>query len=99
MPGPTSPPSGSNGNNHGLGSLSTLPLDDSLLLSTIPMTPTLAVSLTNNAGSSLSDGTPRVLNATVSDSAGTVSEVNFFEGSNLVSAVPLEWRDGGANVE
>jgi hypothetical protein len=76
------------GNNQGLGSLSTLPLDD-LLLSTIPMTPTLSVSLTNNGGTSFSEGTPVVLNATVSDSAGTVSEVNFFEGSNLVSAVPL----------
>jgi len=80
------------GNNQGASSLSTLPLDD-LLLATVATNTTLAVTLTNTGGSSFPAPAQVTLNAAVSDSLGTVSQVNFYEGSNFVSAVALS---GGA---
>jgi len=80
------------GNNQGVSALSTLPLDD-LLLSTAAVNTTLAVSLTNGAGTALTAPGTVVLAAAVSDSGGTVSQVSFYEGSNFVSAAALS---GGA---
>ncbi|MGA2541554.1 MAG: Ig-like domain-containing protein, partial [Verrucomicrobiota bacterium] len=80
------------GNNQGASSLSTLPLDD-LLLATMATNTTLAVTLTNTGGSSFPAPAQVTLNATVTDSLGTVSQVSFYEGSNFVSAVALS---GGA---
>ena len=74
------------GNNQGVSALSTLPLDD-LLLATVATNTTLAVSLTNVAGTVLTAPGTVVLQAAVSDRAGTVSQVSFYEGSNFVSAV------------
>ncbi|MGD0412501.1 MAG: immunoglobulin domain-containing protein [Verrucomicrobiota bacterium] len=76
------------GNNQGVSSLSTLPLDD-LLLSTIPTNTTLAVSLTNQAGTVLAAPGTVVLGATVTDTVGTVSQVNFYEGSNFLSSAAV----------
>ena len=77
------------GNNQGLSSLSTLPLDD-LLLSTVATNTTLAVVLANNSAlTSLTAPGTVALAASVSDSGGTVSQVNFYEGSNFVSAAAV----------
>ena len=76
------------GNNQGISSLSTLTLDD-LLLSTTPTNTTLAVSLANQAGTALAAPGAVVLGAAVSDSGGTVSQVNFYEGSNFISSAAV----------
>ena len=69
--------------------MSTLPLDD-LLLSTVATNTTLAVGLTTNSAlTSLAAPGTVALVASVSDSEGTVSQVNFYEGSNFLSAMPV----------
>jgi uncharacterized repeat protein (TIGR03803 family) len=75
------------GNNGAASALSTLPLDD-LLLSTLAVNSTLAVSLTTNAaGTVLAAPGTVVLSAGVSDSLAAVTNVQFYEGANLLGAV------------
>ena len=71
------------GNSGGASALSSLPLDD-LLLSTVKVNTSLAVTLTNTTGSVLSAPATVVLSATVSDTAGAVTNVAFYEGANLL---------------
>ena len=76
------------GDNQGLSSLDTLPLDD-LLLSTMPPNTTLTVTLAlTNTGTSFPAPAQLGLSALATNSLGmTVTEVDFYEGSSFVSRV------------
>jgi Bacterial Ig domain/Protein of unknown function (DUF642) len=76
------------GNNGGASALSTLPLDD-LLLSTVAVNTTLTVALSHGVGTVLTSPGTIVLRAAVNDSLAIVTNVQFYEGANLLgSAVP-----------
>jgi choice-of-anchor C domain-containing protein len=72
--------------NNGGGPLSTLPLND-LLLSTAAAATTLTASLTNVAGTVLTAPGTVVLSATVADSLAEVTNVDFYEGPDLLGSV------------
>lgn len=74
------------GNSGGASAVSTLPLDD-LLLSTLPVNTTLTVGLSRGTGTVLTAPGTVMLSAAVSDSLATVTNVQFYEGANLVGSV------------
>jgi hypothetical protein len=72
--------------NNSVGSFNTLPLDD-LLLSTFP--PGANISITLNAGGGTNYSAPGqiTLTAAASETGGVISQIDFYEGQNLLGTV------------
>jgi hypothetical protein len=80
-------------NNNGVSQLSSLPLDD-LSLSTLATNTSLTIALSAGSGATLTAPGQVNLVAQVGDTASTPSEIDFYEGQNLLGSI----APGGAGT-